>query len=69
MSPIPKSSLFVTPESLDQLDEMIRQLPAKQRSLAYHFSMLSFNLANKLVEDEKLKQSIALAPGFGLQNN
>lgn len=52
MSVIPKSSLFATPESLEQLDQMIRTLPANQRSVAYHYTMLAFNLANKLVEDK-----------------
>ena len=69
MSVIPKSSLFMTPASLEQLDEMIRQLPAKQQGTAYHFTMLAFNLAHKLVEEQKMKQSIAKATGFGLQNN
>ena len=53
MSIIPKSSLFATPESLEQLDQMIRTLPANQRSVAYHFTMLAFNTANKLLEDSK----------------
>ena len=53
VSVIPKSSLFATPESLEQLDLMIRELPANQRSVAYHYTMLAFNTANKLLEDEK----------------
>lgn len=56
MNPIPASSLFYTPESLEELDNMIRQLPAKDRGLVYRFTMHAFNLANKLVtEDNSLK--------------
>lgn len=47
-SPIPYSSLFATPESLEALDEQIRQLPASQRGLAYQYTMMAFNLAHKL---------------------
>lgn len=52
-SSIPRSSLFVTPASLEQLDEMIRQLPASQRSVAYHYTMLAFNLAHKIAQEEQ----------------
>jgi hypothetical protein len=51
-SPIPHSSLFATPASLEQLDEMIRHLPASQRSVAYHYPMLAFNLAHKLTQKD-----------------
>lgn len=50
-NPILKSSLFDTPASLEDLDQRIRQLPANQRSIAYLYSMLAFNLAHKLVEE------------------
>lgn len=49
-NPIPYSSLFDTPASLADLDERIRQLPANQRSVAYLYTMLAFNLAHKLTE-------------------
>ena len=49
---IPYSSLFATPESLTALDEQIRQLPAEQRSIAYQYTMLAFNLAHKLALEE-----------------
>lgn len=52
-NPIPRSSLFGTPASLLALDEQIRQLPDEQRAVAYHYTMLAFNLAYKLVEEEK----------------
>lgn len=52
-NPIPHSSLFITPESLDQLDEYIRSLPQSERPIAYKFTMYAFNLAHKLIEDQK----------------
>ena len=52
-NPIPRSSLFVTPESLDALDQMIRLLPTKERGTVYTYVMYAFNLAHKLVEESK----------------
>lgn len=52
-NPIPRSSLFVTPESLADLDEMIRQLPATERATVYQYVMYAFNLAHKLIEESK----------------
>jgi hypothetical protein len=52
-NPIPRSSLFVTPESLADLDRMIRQLPYNERATVYQYVMYAFNLAHKLVEESK----------------
>ena len=52
-NPIPHSSLFVTPESLEALDQMIRRLPANDQATAYQYTMYAFNLAHKLVEESK----------------
>ena len=53
-SPIPHSSLFVTPESLADLDFMIRELSNDaERAIAYRYTMFAFNLAHKLVKDEQ----------------
>ena len=52
-NPIPRSSLFVTPESLNDLDQMIRLLPTKERGTVYQYVMFAFNLAHKLVEESK----------------
>lgn len=58
-NPVMRSSFFATPESYEQLDEMIRRLSeSEQRAIAYHFTMLAFNLANKLVEDEINKECV-----------
>lgn len=55
-NPIPHSSLFVTPKSVEDLDSFIRQLPDNERPLAYHYTMLAFNLAYKMVEDAKASE-------------
>ena len=52
-NPIPRSSLFVTPDSLNDLDQMIGQLPATERATVYQYVMFAFNLAHKLVEESK----------------
>jgi len=52
-NPIPRSSLFVTPESFADLDRMIRQLPYNERGTIYQYVMYAFNLAHKLVEESK----------------
>jgi hypothetical protein len=52
INPIPKSELWNTPASLEQLDEMIQQLPALQKALVYNHVMMTLNLCHKLVEDK-----------------
>jgi len=54
MNPIPRSSLFGTPENLEALDLQIRSLNTEaERAIAYHYTMLAFNLAYKMVEEAK----------------
>ncbi len=54
MNPIPRSSLFGTPEDLTALDQQIRALSTSaERPIAYHYTMLAFNLAYKKVEEAK----------------
>jgi hypothetical protein len=54
MNPIPRSSLFGTPEDLTALDQQIRSLSTDaERAIAYHYTMLAFNLAYKMVEEAK----------------
>lgn len=53
MNPIPHSSLFGTPESLEALDLQIRQLSESEKAIAYTYTMLAFNYAYKLVEQNK----------------
>jgi hypothetical protein len=57
-NPITKSSLFMTPISYAELDQIIRSLPERDQALAYRISMLTSNLCNKLVENEILSKEI-----------
>ena len=53
-NPIIHSSLFGTPESLEALDQQIRNLSTDaERVVAYTYAMLAFNYAYKLIEQEK----------------
>jgi hypothetical protein len=59
INPIPRSSLFGTPESLEALDMMIRTLNTdEERAIAYQYTMFAFNLAHKMVEAEKAKETV-----------
>ncbi len=51
-NPIPKSGMFVTPVSEQDLFNRIEQLTGAERALAFQIAMFTFNLCNKLVEDE-----------------
>jgi len=45
---------FGTPESLEALDQQIRNLSTDaERNIAYTYTMLAFNFAHKLIEQEK----------------
>jgi hypothetical protein len=52
-NPLFKSSFFVTPESFEELQNMIEQYSnSSEKSLAYQVSMFRMNLCHKLVEDK-----------------
>lgn len=51
-NPLFKSSLFATPESFEDLQNMIEQYSGQDKSFAYTISMLTINLCHKLVEKE-----------------
>lgn len=53
-NPVPSSSLFATPDSTDALAAYIEGLSGSEKALAYTISMMTFNLAHKLVEDRIL---------------
>ena len=55
-NPILKSSLFWTPESEADLAEYIERMNGQERALAYQMTMLAFNLAHKMVNDEIAKE-------------
>jgi hypothetical protein len=55
INPILYSSLFPTPKSEQELDAYIQSLPESQQSIAYKVSMMAFNLAHTLVEEQVSK--------------
>ena len=57
-NPIPCSGLWVTPESMDQLYDMVDQYTGEQKALAMHIMMLTLNACNKSVEDNILSKEI-----------
>lgn len=51
-NPLFQSSLFYTPESFDELQEMIEQkFSGSEKSIAYQVMMYTQNLCHKLFED------------------
>jgi hypothetical protein len=57
-NPIPKSKLFVTPESENDLFNRLEQFTGAEKALAFQVAMMTFNLCNKLVEDKILSKEI-----------
>jgi hypothetical protein len=56
-NPIPHSSMFATPDSLDDLMTYIENYSGNERAVAMVCSMMALNLAHKLVEQEKIHES------------
>ena len=57
-NPIPKSKLFVTPATEQDLFDRIEQLTGAERALAFQIAMMTFNLCNHLVEEKILSKEI-----------
>jgi hypothetical protein len=57
-NPIPKSKLFVTPQDEQDLFNRIEQLVGPDKALAYQIAMMTFNLCNKLVQEEILSKEV-----------
>ena len=57
-NPIPTSRLFVTPESEQALYDRIESLSGAEKALAYQIAMMTFNLCNRLVQDEILSKEV-----------
>jgi hypothetical protein len=52
-NPLFSSSLFVTPDSFEDLENMIEQYSnSSEKSLAYQVSMFTMNLCHKLVQEQ-----------------
>ena len=57
-NPIPTSKLFVTPADEQDLFNRIEQLSGAEKALAFQIAMMTFNLCNRLVEDNILSKEI-----------
>jgi hypothetical protein len=51
-NPIPRSKLFATPATEEDLYHRIEQLVGSDKALAYQIAMMTFNLCNHLVDRE-----------------
>lgn len=56
-NPIPRSGLWKT-MTLEQIQDMIEQMPPKQRADSYNVMMFTLNACNQLVEDEILSKEV-----------
>jgi hypothetical protein len=52
-NPIPKNNFCATPESLEAFQEYLELFSGKEKSVATLAACMAFNLAHKLVEDQK----------------
>jgi hypothetical protein len=53
-NPIPKSNFFATPDSFDELTEMLEAIGnEEEKRMAWLGAMLALNLAHNLVEEQK----------------
>jgi len=57
-NPIPKTGLFATPESLDQLMEYCQRFTGQERIIANTVATMALNLSHKLVEDGILSKEV-----------
>ena len=57
-NPIPKSKLFATPATEQDLFNRIEQLTGAEKALAFQIAMMTFNLCNHLVETEILSKEV-----------
>ena len=57
-NPIPRSSFFVTPSSLQDVVDVIERIPTAQRAEAYLAVQMALNWANQEVEDKILSREI-----------
>jgi hypothetical protein len=57
-NPIPKSKLFYTPATEQELLERIQSFPPAERAVAFQIAMMTFNLCNRMVDTEILSKEI-----------
>jgi len=57
-NPIPKTGLFATPESLDQLMEYCQRFTGQERIIAITVATMALNLAHELVDTNILNKDV-----------
>jgi hypothetical protein len=57
-NPIPKTGLFATPESLEQLMEYCQRFNGQERIIAITVATMALNLSHDLVEKNILSKEI-----------
>ena len=57
-NPIPKTGLFATPESLEQLMEYCQRFTGQERIIAITTATMALNLAHVLVEERILSKEV-----------
>jgi hypothetical protein len=57
-NPIPKTSLFATPESFEQLMEYCQRFSGQERLIAITVATMALNLAHDTVEKEILSKEV-----------
>jgi len=57
-NPIPKTGLFATPESYEQLMEYCQRFSGQERIIAITVATMALNLAHETVEQEILSREV-----------
>jgi hypothetical protein len=57
-NPIPRTGLFATPESFEQLMEYCQRFTGNERLIAITVATMALNLAHEVVEKEILSKEI-----------
>jgi hypothetical protein len=57
-NPIPRTGLFATPESFEQLMEYCQRFTGQERMIAITVATMALNLAHDVVEQEILSKEI-----------
>jgi hypothetical protein len=59
LNPIPKSNLWMTPASMDQLTQLLNESGSKEEQrMAWYGAMLALNLAHDIVEQLHIKENV-----------
>jgi hypothetical protein len=57
-NPIPSSTLWVTPNSVDELFAMLNQYTGEQKALALHVAMMTMNTCSRLVDQAAAEETV-----------